>query len=108
MEVWTLEQNFLEIMVAATMGSANYSHLQSDQNSSYDRKSLTLQGQQKVNTKGELSFIGIYTHLKAYIPVLLTRTIFNNNPEKRRAIGLRQGYESYDKLIMALVPPAIV
>jgi iron complex outermembrane receptor protein len=33
-----------------------------------DRKSLTLQGQQKINAKGELSFIGIYTQLKAYIP----------------------------------------
>jgi iron complex outermembrane receptor protein len=48
------------------------------QNSSYDRKSLTLQGQQKINAKGELSFIGIYTQLKAYIPSSINEDDFNN------------------------------
>jgi iron complex outermembrane receptor protein len=51
------------------------------QNSSYDRKSLTLQGQQKINAKG-LSFIGIYTQLKAYIPSSINEDDFNNHPEK--------------------------
>jgi iron complex outermembrane receptor protein len=54
---------------------------------SYDRKSLTLQGQ-KINAKGELSFIGIYTQLKAYIPSSINEDDFNNHPEKH-AIGLR-------------------
>jgi iron complex outermembrane receptor protein len=76
---------------ASTKGSVNYNHLQSDgfKNSSYDRKSLTLQGQQKINAKGELSFIGIYTQLKAYIPSSINEDDFNNHPEKPHAIGLR-------------------
>jgi iron complex outermembrane receptor protein len=102
-----LKQNFSgNYGKAATMGSVNYSHLQSDgfrQNSSYDRKSLTLQGKQKVNAKGELSFIGIYTHLKAYIPSSINEDDFNNHPEKAASNWAQaQGYESYDKLIMGV------
>jgi iron complex outermembrane receptor protein len=91
---------------ASTKGSINYNHLQSDgfrQNSSYDRKSLTLQGQQKVNAKGELSFIGIYTQLKAFIPSSINEDDFNNHPEKAASNWAQaQGYESYDKLIMGV------
>jgi iron complex outermembrane receptor protein len=62
------------------------------QNSSYDRKSLTLQGQQKINAKGELSFIGIYTQLKAYIPSSINEDDFNNHPEKAaRTLGSGSG-----------------
>jgi iron complex outermembrane receptor protein len=91
---------------ASTKGSINYNHLQSDgfrQNSSYDRKSLTLQGQQKINANGELSFIGIYTQLKAFIPSSINEDDFNNYPEKAaRNWSQAQGYESYDKLIMGV------
>jgi iron complex outermembrane receptor protein len=56
----------------------------------------------KINAKGELSFIGIYTQLKAYIlALLLTRTILIIILKKPHAIGLK-GYESYDKLIMGV------
>jgi iron complex outermembrane receptor protein len=92
MEVRTFETKFFwEYGEALTKGSVNYNHLQSDgfrQNSSYDRKSLTLQGQQKINAKGELSFI-YYTQLKAYIPSSINEDDFNNHPEKPHAIGLR-------------------
>jgi iron complex outermembrane receptor protein len=43
----------------------------------------------KINAKGELSFIGIYTQLKAYIPSSINEDDFNNHPEKPHAIGLR-------------------
>ncbi|MEZ7498353.1 TonB-dependent receptor [Flavobacterium sp. Arc3] len=91
---------------SSTMGSVNYSHLESDgfrQNSSYDRKSLTLQAKQKINTKGELSFIGMYTQLKAYIPSSINEDDFNNNPEKAASNWAQsQGYESYNKWIMGV------
>jgi iron complex outermembrane receptor protein len=75
---------------ASTKGSVNYNHLQSDGfRSSYDRKSLTLQGQQKINAKGELSFIGIYTSSKPTFLALLTRTILIIILKKPHAIGLR-------------------
>jgi iron complex outermembrane receptor protein len=55
----------------------------------------------KINAKGELSFIGIYTQLKAYIlALLLTRTILIIILKKPQ-LGSK-GYESYDKLIMGV------
>jgi iron complex outermembrane receptor protein len=51
--------------------------------------------------QSELSFIGIYTQLKAYILALLMRTILIS--EKKAARWAQaQGYESYDKLIMGV------
>jgi iron complex outermembrane receptor protein len=102
-----LKQNFsANYGKSSTMGSVNYSHLQSDgfrQNSSYDRKALTLQGQQKINSKGLLSFIGMYTQLKAYIPSSINEDDFNNNPEKAASNWAQaQGYESYDKWMMGV------
>lgn len=102
-----LKQNFsANYGKSSTMGSVNYSHLESDgfrQNSSYDRKSLTLQGQQKINSKGELSFIGMYTQLKAYIPSSINEDDFNNNPEKAASTWAQsQGYESYNKWMMGV------
>jgi iron complex outermembrane receptor protein len=76
---------------ALTKGSVNYNHLQSDgfrQNSSYDRITHATRPT-KINAKGELSFIGIYTQLKAYIPSSINEDDFNNHPEKPHAIGLR-------------------
>ena len=91
---------------SSTMASVNYNHLQSDgfrQNSSYDRKSFTIQGKQRFNTKGELSFIGIYTQLKAFIPSSINEKDFINNPEKAAATWAQaEGYESYDKVLMGL------
>lgn len=91
---------------SSTMASINYNHLQSDgfrQNSAYDRKSLTAQGKQKVSPKGEFSFIGIYTQLKAYIPSSINEDDFNNHPEKAaRNWAKAQGYETYGKVLMGL------
>jgi iron complex outermembrane receptor protein len=70
-----LKQNFSAIMVNPPLGSVNYSHLQSDfrQNSSYDRKSLTLQNKQ-INSR-RIILYRIYTQLKAYIPSSINEAI---------------------------------
>lgn len=85
---------------------ANYSHLQSDgfrQNSSYDRKSVHLQAKQKISTSSSLSFLGVYTKLKAFIPSSINETDFNNNPQKAAPTWLAaQGFESYDKFLFGI------
>ncbi len=85
---------------------SSYSDLQSGgyrANSSYKRKSFNLFGDQKIGKKGNLSFLGIFTRLKAYIPSSLNEKDFKNNPEKAaNTWAAAQGYESYDKLMMGV------
>ncbi len=85
---------------------SSYADLQSDgfrANSSYKRKSFNLFGNQKIGTKGNLSFLGIFTRLKAYIPSSLNENDYNNNPEKAATTwAAAKGFESYDKLMMGL------
>lgn len=85
---------------------SSYSDLQSDGfrvNSSYKRKSFNLHGNQKISTKDNLSFLGIFTRLKAYIPSSLNENDFKNNPEKAAVTwAAAQGYESYDKFLIGL------
>lgn len=85
---------------------SSYSDLQSDgyrDNSSYKRKSFNLNGNQKISTKGTLSFLGVFTRLKAYIPSSLNETDFKNNPDKAATTwAAAQGYESYDKFLLGL------
>ena len=84
----------------------NYSDLQSDgyrANSSYNRKSFNVHGSQKTSTKGSLSFLGIFTRLKANIPSSLNENDFNNNPQKAATTwAAAKGYESYDKFLLGL------
>ena len=85
---------------------SSYSDLQSDgfrANSSYKRKSFNMHGRQKTGTKGSLSFLGIFTRLKAYIPSSLNENDFENNPQKAaNTWAAAQGYESYDKFLLGL------
>ena len=84
----------------------NYSDFQSDgyrANSAYKKKSMTVFGKQKIVDKGNLSFTGIFTRLKASIPSSLNEKDFLNNPEKAAATwSASQGYESYDKFLIGL------
>ncbi|NDP25860.1 MAG: TonB-dependent receptor [Flavobacterium sp.] len=84
----------------------SYSHLQSDgfrQNSAYDRKSFNFHGKQKIKQNGSLSFIGIFTRLKAFIPSSINETDYENHPEKAAFTwAASQGYESYDKLLVGI------
>lgn len=85
---------------------SSYSDLQSEgyrANSSYNRKVFNLHGNQKIATKGNLSFLGIFTRLKAFIPSSLNENDFKNNPQKAATTwAAAQGYESYDKFLLGL------
>ena len=85
---------------------SSYTHLQSDgfrDNSAYNRKSFNLQGNQKISTNGTLSFIGIFTRLKAFIPSSVNEKTYDEHPEKAAANWeAAQGYESYDKWLMGI------
>ena len=84
----------------------NYSNLQQEgfrENSDYNRQSLNLFGKQKITEKSTLSFFGIATRLKAYIPSSISETTFNTKPESAAATWLAaQGFESYDKLMVGI------
>ncbi|MBP2283685.1 iron complex outermembrane receptor protein [Flavobacterium sp. CG_23.5] len=85
---------------------ASYADLETDgfrANSSYKRKTFNLHGKQQISSKGNLSFLGIFTRLKAFIPSSINETDLKNNPEKAAATwAAAQGFESYDKLLLGL------
>ncbi|GEL11066.1 outer membrane protein [Flavobacterium glycines] len=85
---------------------ANYSNLEQQgyrANSNYNRKTLNLFGKQQFSNKSSLSFFGIATRLKAFIPSSISENAFNNNPKSAAATWLAaKGYESYDKLLAGL------
>ncbi|MCR9183637.1 MAG: TonB-dependent receptor, partial [Flavobacteriaceae bacterium] len=85
---------------------ANFSSLESDgfrENSSYDRKSFNLNGNYRLSEKETLSFIGIFTRLKAFIPSSLNEGDFNQRPEVAASNwAAAQGFESYDKLLLGV------
>lgn len=91
---------------AKTNVFTNFTDMQSDgfrANSSYKRKSLNLHGNQKISPNGNLSFLGIFTRLKAFIPSSINETDLNNNPEKAASNwAAAKGYESYDKFMLGL------
>ncbi len=72
-------------------------------NSSYKRKTVNLHGRQKLSTNGNLSFLGTFTRLKAFIPSSINETDLKNNPEKAATTwAAAQGFESYDKFLLGL------
>lgn len=85
---------------------ANYSNLQQEgyrDNSAYSRQSVNLFGKQLLSKKSTLSFFGIATRLKAFIPSSISESAFHIKPESAAATWLAaKGYESYDKLLAGL------
>lgn len=85
---------------------ANYSTLQNEgyrTNSSYDRKSFNLFGNQHLSKNGILSLFAISTQLKAYIPSSINEIDYINSPEKAAATWeAAKGFESYDKILIGL------
>lgn len=72
-------------------------------NNSYKRKTVNLHGRQKLSNKGNLSFLGTFTRLKAFIPSSINETDLNNNPERAATTwAAAQGFESYDKYLLGL------
>lgn len=91
---------------ATTHLFSSYSDIESNgyrANSAYNRNNFNLFGKQKITKKASLSFVGMYTKLKAYIPSSLSETDYNNNPEKAaNTWAAAQGYESYNKYLFGL------
>lgn len=61
-----------------------FSTTQSDgfrDNNNYNRQAFTLNSTHKLNAKNELSILGTFSDLKAFIPSSLNETSFKNNPE---------------------------
>jgi len=85
---------------------ANFSSLESDgfrENSHYNRKSFNLNGNYHLSENGSLSFVGIFTRLKAFIPSSLNEQDFNQQPEVAASNwAAAQGFESYDKLLLGV------
>ena len=72
-------------------------------NSSYNRKSFNLHGKQQLGSNGTLSFLGVFTRLKAFIPSSINETDLKNNPERAASTwAAAQGFESYDKYMVGL------
>ena len=72
-------------------------------NSSYKRKSFNLHGKQKIGPNGNLSFLGVFTRLKAFIPSSINENDLKNNPKRAAANwAAAQGFESYDKFMVGL------
>lgn len=85
---------------------SSYTHLQNEGfrvNSGYDRKSFNLHGKQKLYSKASLTYLGIFTRLKAFIPSSLNENDFRDHPEKAAATwAAAKGNESSDKFQMGL------
>lgn len=84
----------------------SYNHLQSDgfrENSDYDRNSINIHGTTQLNKKNTLSFLAIFTRLKAFIPSSINESDFINRPEiADSSWKAAKGFESYDKLLFGL------
>ncbi|MHA6281331.1 TonB-dependent receptor domain-containing protein [Salinimicrobium sp. CAU 1759] len=80
---------------------ATYNHVQTDgwrDNSNYNRDSFTLYGQIAGGENHEVSVLGHFVRLKAFIPSSLDRTDFYTNPSAAAFTwAAAKGYESYDK-----------
>ncbi|MFV8341979.1 TonB-dependent receptor family protein [Flavobacterium sp. XS2P39] len=85
---------------------SSYTHIQNEgfrANSAYDRKSFNLHGKQKLNAKGSLTYLGVFTRLKAFIPSSLNENDFRDHPEKAAATwAAAKGNESSDKFQMGI------
>lgn len=85
---------------------ANFSNVESDgfrENSEYDRKSLNLHSNYRLGEASQLTFIGIFTSLKAFIPSSINENDFAENPEIAAPNwAAAKGFESFDKLLLGL------
>lgn len=85
---------------------ANFTHLESHgfrENSGYKRQNLNLFGTHKITANHQLSFVGIHTKLKAYIPSSISLFDFENNPTAAATNWAQaKGYESYSKSILGI------
>ncbi|WP_298425933.1 TonB-dependent receptor [uncultured Kordia sp.] len=83
-----------------------YSNTHSDgyrDNNSLDKATATITSNWLINDKNELSFIGNYTSLKAFIPSSLNREDFDNSPRKAATFWENaRGFEDFKKALLGL------
>ncbi len=94
--------------IAGAKHSANiiYSNTHSDgyrDNNEYDRQTLTVVSNHFLNAKNELSFVGSYVDLKAFIPSAINQDDFDDNPTSAAFTwGRAQGFEDTKRGIFGL------
>mgnify|MGYP003682974909 CR=1 FL=1 len=83
-----------------------YSNTHSDgyrENNSLDKATATITSNWFVNDKNELTFIGNYTSLKAFIPSSLNREDFENSPRSAATIWQNaRGFEDFKKTLFGI------
>ncbi len=83
-----------------------YSNTHSDgfrDNNEYDRQTITFSSNHFLGTKDELSFLGSYVDLMAFIPSSLNEETFRNNPSAAAFTwGQAQGFEDTQRGIFGL------
>lgn len=73
------------------------------ENSRYRRESLNLSAKLFRNRRFQLSAIGVYTNLRAYIPSSIDKNTFEQHPEKAAATwAAAQGYKAYESVLGGL------
>ncbi len=104
--------NLIRGMAQATHASgstnlvATYNHVQTDgwrENSSYNRDAFALYGKVAGGEDNQLSVLGHFVRLKAFIPSSLDRETLLTNPSSAAFTwAAAKGYESYDKGLLGL------
>ncbi len=88
-----------------TQLQAYANHIQSHEyrdNADYERQNFTLLSDTDFNSSWQWQNLMIFTRLKAFIPSSLSKTDFENNPQKAADNwNAAAGFESYDKLFLA-------
>ena len=83
-----------------------YSNTNSDgfrDNNDYNRKTFTLTSDHFINDKNELTFLGSYIYLKAFIPSSVNQDTFDNNPQSAAFTWSQsQGFEDSQRGIFGL------
>ncbi|SEQ74872.1 iron complex outermembrane recepter protein [Hyunsoonleella jejuensis] len=83
-----------------------FSSTQSDgfrANNNYKRDALTLNSNHKLDAKNELSILGVFSDLKAFIPSSLNETDFRNNPESAAfAWKASRGFEDTKRGVLGI------
>ena len=83
-----------------------YSNTNSDgfrDNNDYNRKTFTLTSDHFINDKNELTFLGSYIDLKAFIPSSVNQDTFDNNPQSAAFTWSQsQGFEDSQRGIFGL------
>ena len=83
-----------------------YSNTNSDgfrDNNDYNRKTFTLTSDHFINDKNELTFLGSYIDLKAFIPSSVNQDTFDNNPQSSASTWSQsQGFEDSQRGIFGL------